>query len=171
VEKRVMEFANSNMGELTVAGFEAFAQGLEDERVRVLTCMHAWLHFFAAVCGVWMQARMCLPVRARARGICVRACVCACVCVHACTCYVCAASAAICSPFISAPHTCARACICLWHRRRQCWRSTSGSSTSSSSSCWHCLRQRQARPPLLQPAATALMKMSRGRERRRAKTI
>lgn len=34
VEKRVMEFANSSMGELTVAGFEAFAQGLEEERVR-----------------------------------------------------------------------------------------------------------------------------------------
>uniref|UniRef100_A0A7S3QLZ1 Cyclin-like domain-containing protein n=2 Tax=Dunaliella tertiolecta TaxID=3047 RepID=A0A7S3QLZ1_DUNTE len=36
VEKRVMEFANSNMGEMTVAGFEAFAQGLEEEKAATL---------------------------------------------------------------------------------------------------------------------------------------
>ena len=39
VEKRVMEFANSNMGELTVAGFETFAQGLEEEKVCVCLCV------------------------------------------------------------------------------------------------------------------------------------
>eukprot|EP00983_Pelagomonas_calceolata_P001729 57403-Pelagomonas_calceolata.AAC.3 len=39
VEKRVMEFANSNMGEMTVAGFEAFAQGLEEEKVRAGICI------------------------------------------------------------------------------------------------------------------------------------